>query len=78
MYNPYEVQAVKDLGERIGYGNVMIIASALWAKNLKNKYGIEIESTGAFVPAALLQLKKRDKEDAIASLRLVIDNIKDL
>ena len=29
-----EVQAVKDLGDQIGYGNMMEIASALWAIDL--------------------------------------------
>jgi hypothetical protein len=44
-----EVQKVKELGEDIGYGHMMYIASALWRKMLKDKWpGTEI---GAFMPA---------------------------
>lgn len=42
-----EVLKVKELGEVIGYGNMMSIASALWRKSLKQK-GFPIE--GAFIP----------------------------
>jgi hypothetical protein len=42
-----EIEAVRALGEYIGYGNMMEIASALWAEKLENTYGITAE--GAFV-----------------------------
>lgn len=69
-----EILAVKRLGENIGYGNMMDIASALWAiclqENysspdptaiLKGKYDAEL---GAFVPTiagAGFMLKKEAK-----------------
>ena len=43
-----EIHEVKKLGEVIGYGNMMSIASALWRKSLKEK-GFPI--SGAFIPA---------------------------
>lgn len=42
-----EAAAVKQLGEEIGYGNLMEWASALWRKDLKDK-GCPIN--GALVP----------------------------
>jgi len=54
-----EVELVKQLGDHIGYGQLMCIASALWRKMLKDKYpGTE---SGAFVPALFDDLK--DDED---------------
>lgn len=35
-----EINAVKELGETIGYGNLMDIASALWALKMSND-GVE-------------------------------------
>lgn len=42
-----EIQRVKQLGEMIGYGNMMDIASALWALKLEKAYGF---SSGAHIP----------------------------
>lgn len=54
-----EVKAVKELGERIGYGNMMEIASALWRKSAKeNSYPV----SGAFVPTCL-EFIKEDFQD---------------
>lgn len=47
--NTFEVVAVQRLGEQIGYGNLMHIASALWRRKLVKAYGKGYE-TGAFVP----------------------------
>lgn len=41
-----EIEAVKVLGEQIGYGNLMNVASALWAIDLESK---SIPESGAFV-----------------------------
>ncbi|WP_303834686.1 hypothetical protein [Ruminococcus flavefaciens] len=58
-----EVLVVKSLGEKIGYGNLMDIASVLWAEDLQRHAEPDI---GAFYPAILTQLKDDDlKEDAI-------------
>lgn len=43
-----EVKAVKNLGEEIGYGHTMSLASALWRKALRDK---GFPEHGAFVPA---------------------------
>lgn len=54
-----EVELVKQLGDHIGYGQLMCIASALWRKTLKDNYpGTE---DGAFIPTLLMDLK--DDED---------------
>lgn len=64
-----EIQAVKALGEQIGYGNMMSIASGLWANKLKDEYNLPInESCGAFVPVCVFQLKKSEKKRALESL----------
>ena len=42
-----EAQQVKVLGEQIGYGNMMALASALWRKSLKEQ-GFPVD--GAFMP----------------------------
>jgi hypothetical protein len=54
-----EIEEVKELGERIGYGNMMCIASALWRKSAKDK-GCPI--SGAFVPTCL-EFIKEDFQD---------------
>ena len=49
--NPnWEAQKVKELGEQIGYGNMMALASALWRKMLIDSGG---NASGAFVPALM-------------------------
>lgn len=52
-----EIEAVKRLGEQIGYGNMMRIASALWALSLKQQYGI---ISGALIPTIGGFMKKRE------------------
>jgi len=51
----YEVESVKSIGESIGYGNMMEIASALWRKKMRET-GLPI--TGAHIVAADFQLTK--------------------
>lgn len=45
-----EINAVKSLGEEIGYGQLMTLASALWRKSLRDKGYPEV---GAFVPTCM-------------------------
>lgn len=52
-----EVEEVKRLGDQIGYGNMMTIASALWAKMLIDEFGID---GGAFYPTILSNMKPGD------------------
>lgn len=79
MSRKQEIQAVKALGERIGYGNMMSIASALWANNLKDKYDLPInESSGAFVPVCIFQLKKSEKKRTLESLISMSEHVKEI
>jgi hypothetical protein len=48
-----EAQQVKVLGEQIGYGNMMALASALWRKSLKEQ-GISVD--GAFMPTVRMAI----------------------
>ena len=50
MNRKAEILAVKQLGELIGYGNIMDIASALWAISLDKSIGYD---GGAFVPVVI-------------------------
>lgn len=52
-----QVKLVKSIGDEIGYGHLMCIASALWRKNLKN-HGVPLE--GAFIPTIEYSVKKTD------------------
>ncbi len=45
-----EVRQVKELGDKIGYGHMMELASALWRKNLKDK---GYPTSGAFITTLL-------------------------
>jgi len=51
-----EIKAVKEIGEQIGYGHLMELASALWRKSLKVKGH---PTTGAFV-ATILQCVEKE------------------
>lgn len=52
-----EVEEVKRLGDQIGYGNMMTIASALWAKMLIDE---GVGDSGAFYPTILSNMKPGD------------------
>lgn len=45
----FEVAAVQRLGDQIGYGHLMSLASALWRRKLTKEYG-DGYRMGAFVP----------------------------
>lgn len=60
--NTFEVVAVQRLGEKIGYGNLMSIASALWRRKLVKAYGKGYE-TGAFVPTTRNLVKDEWQEN---------------
>ena len=55
-----EVLEVKELGDRIGYGHLMTIASALWRKLLKDNGAPE---TSAFVPTIYPFLNEDGKDN---------------
>lgn len=52
-----ECEEVKRLGDQIGYGNMMTIASALWAKVLIDD---DLGDGGAFYPTILSNMKPGD------------------
>lgn len=52
----WEAKKVKELGEQIGYGNMMWLASALWRKMLVEKGA---GTSGAFVPC-LFNIKDKN------------------
>jgi hypothetical protein len=64
-----EVKAVKELGEQIGYGHMMALASALWRKSLKEKGYPE---SGAFV-ATILQCVEKEMAEATKGEREMYD-----
>lgn len=66
-----EIKEVKELGEKIGYGNMMSIASALWRKSLKEK---DYPISGAFVPTCL-EFIKEDLQDLDKDGRKLYDKI---
>ena len=58
-----EILKVKALGESIGYGNLMDIASILWGHKLKRNGVID---NGAFYPMIIDEIKEgKLKEDAV-------------
>ena len=67
-----EILAVKDLGERIGYGNMMDIASALWSIKLSDD-GIE---RIMHVPTVEPCMKKKEWERTRLQVLARIDEIK--
>jgi hypothetical protein len=55
-----EILMVKELGELIGYGNLMCMASALWREDmLKRGYPI----SGVFVPVLPFDVQIEDYDD---------------
>ncbi len=54
MNKNQEVEAVRLLGDKIWYGQLMTIASALWRQKLVNSGW---PSSGAFVPALVFDVK---------------------
>lgn len=65
MNREQEIKSVKALGDAIGYGNLMWIASSLWRKSLKDQ-GYPVN--GAFVPTINNFIKKTCQDnDSIAT-----------
>ena len=50
-----EIKAVKKLGNEIGYGHLMSLASAIWRHNLEEKY--PGTGGGAFIPTIMNFIK---------------------
>jgi hypothetical protein len=67
-----DIESVKILGEQIGYGHLMSIASALWRKSLKEKGYPE---SGAFVPTCIGLFDTEGEEIAKESSKLYDSHI---
>lgn len=61
-----EIRAVKQLGEKIGYGNMMDIASALWSIDLTS---IDGKERFGHVATVLPCMKKFDQSGARVDIR---------
>ena len=70
-----EIQKIKELGEKIGYGNMMDVASALWALKLEKQYGT---TYGAHIPTVEPFLTEEGKEEAKRDLDFRLSEIKSL
>lgn len=55
-----QVNAVKELGDEIGYGHLMHLASALWRQKLRDG---GIPENGAFIPTIDFCLKKSELKE---------------
>ena len=69
----FEVTAVQRLGDQIGYGHLMSLASALWRRSLAENYGEKI-AEGAFVPT-LKMLVVEDWQENIEKANKLYDGI---
>ena len=62
-----EIIKVKELGERIGYGHLMSLASALWRRKLREENN---PTLGAFVPTILPLMLKKGRIIAISEAEM--------
>lgn len=69
----FEVTAVQRLGEQIGYGHLMSLASALWRRSLTKEYGEKI-AEGAFIPT-LKMLVVEDWQENVEKENKLYDSI---
>jgi hypothetical protein len=70
-----EAKQVKALGEKIGYGHMMELASALWRKHLKEK---GYPDTGAFVPTLMAFIDYKEQEPVKESAKTYDEFVKDI
>jgi hypothetical protein len=79
MTQKQEIEAVKQLGEAIGYGNMMALATALWRKDLRDHGYPE---SGAFIGTIYQLLNEEGKEIADKELpaydRLIEKTLNDI
>ena len=72
-----EVFAVKCLGDAIGYGNLMSLATALWRKKLADECGKQYIS-GAFVGVCDFMIAPEHLADIQAELKIYDQIIADV
>ncbi len=73
MTQQQEIEIVKQLGDQIGYGHLMALASALWRQTLKEK---GYPTIGAFVPTCEPFIHKDYKEITETDMKLYDEMIK--
>lgn len=71
----FEVAAVQRLGEEIGYGHLMSLASALWRRKLTKEYS-ENFAEGAFVPTLKMLVVENWHENIERSNKLYDEIVK--
>ena len=71
----FEVTAVQRLGEEIGYGHLMSLASALWRRKLTKEYG-ENFAESAFVPTLKMLVVENWHENIERSNKLYDEIVK--
>lgn len=69
----FAVAAVQRLGDQIGYGYLMHIASALWRRKLTKEYGEKV-GEGAFIPT-LKMLVVEDWQENVEQESKLYDSI---
>lgn len=69
-----EITLVKNLGDKIGYGNLMSLASALWRKKLvDDKCPKELVESSVFVPVSVDYVKD-EWIDEVKDSASILDN----
>ena len=67
-----EIKEVEKLGNKIGYGWMMTLASALWRKDLKDNGYPE---SGAFIVKGSYDANEEDKKKMASDDQIIKDNI---
>ena len=75
-FNKQEVRIIKELGDAMGYGRIMQIASALWAIKLKDEHGLP--ESGAFIPTIDKFMIKKEAKRAVRDREWVIEEVRKL
>ena len=70
---------VAQLGSTLGYGHLMLLASALWKGELERRgLSEEAAANGAFVPVLLMDIKEERREEAAAQRKIYEEWIRTL
>jgi hypothetical protein len=73
----FEVVAVQRLGEQIGYGNLMWLASAIWRRKLVKDWG-EGHEKGAFLPTISILLNEEGLDIFQQQIEVYDEIVKDV
>ena len=67
MTHSEEILAVKELGEKIGYSNLMQTASALWDRDMRRACKQNYFAEGIYVPTNLCFVKRKMRNTIMAN-----------